>query len=104
MTVNVLTQTRQGQAAADFQDKSSLIAQIQKQIESYEIWKNAGVASSSDTFLPGASGSSVIKQSVRQDFFNALSLTGLSGAGVHVDRDTMESYGWILDEGWIMCL
>ena len=105
VAISVLSETRDN-AAQDFEDTSSLVAEVLTYVNDYSVTSVAGRAADSDTglyasaeFEPGLSGNSVVATTKAWDSFEVLSLTGLNDAGIHAAHDSIENFTVYLGDG-----
>jgi len=96
VAVNVLSETRIN-AAEEFDDSTSLIAEIRKYQNTYEIASGAVVPANdnglfeSNVFSPGETGNSIVSTRQAWDSFSVLSVMGLNNGGLHLAPDDIES-------------
>ena len=90
VTVSVLSESRQDQAAAGFGSASSLISEIKQYTNVYSVLAELGETNISDVFSQGLV---VIRSSphTEKSIFSVLSVNGLNTGGIHSEYDTIEN-------------
>ncbi|MDA8974505.1 PA14 domain-containing protein, partial [Akkermansiaceae bacterium] len=101
VAVSVLSDTRKDQAAVEFEDTSSLIAELQTYANNYIVTPLPAAPAvngvyKSATFTAGPSGNSVIATNKAWDSISVLSLTGLNSKGIHLGYGDIEKLTVIL--------
>jgi Ca2+-binding RTX toxin-like protein len=100
VAIQVLSDTRAGQASAEFEDASSLIAEVLHYVNTYAVSDQPGSDTpNSNDFEPGPSGNSVKAITRESDFFEVLSLTGLNAYGIHADYASVEKFTLMTGDG-----
>ncbi|MBQ0785848.1 MAG: calcium-binding protein, partial [Amphritea sp.] len=99
VAITVLSETR-ANAAQDFEDTSSLVAEVLSYASTYTVTSADGTPAGADpdspyasaVFTPGPSGNSVVATKIEWDSFEVLSLNNLNVGGIHADYNTIENF------------